>query len=222
MCVGRSLVHARLDYWIMSQDCKNAFPWHELLNWWIHKMRPCSGWQWQGCSMQKLEPIARLNIRRLIMVKQGCMYSKQNWKWMLARLWKDENIASYVGYSRELGHCFCNGSFMSQPPSHSKLMCSKLLLCPIWLYELKMPKSLSSKVSDKNGRENQTKTPCFRSGVEWETMKITWNVGSVNGEERSYGEVKNFPRLLLGEDVKPAGLIVTLGGDWGVHAHKTC
>ena len=76
-----------------------------------------------------------------------------------------------------------------------------------------MPKSLSSKVSDKNGRENQTKTPCFRSGVEWETMKITWNVGSVNGEERSYGEVKNFPRLLLGEDVKPAGLIVTLGGD---------
>ena len=25
-----------------------------------------------------------------------------------------------------------------------------------------------------------------------DTMKITWNVGSVNGEERSYGEVKNF------------------------------
>ena len=33
---------------------------------------------------------------------------------------------------------------------------------------------------------------------------------------------KKFPRLLLGVDVKPAGLIVTLGGDWGVQAHKTC
>ena len=157
--VGRSLVHARLDYWIMSQDCRNAFPWHELLNnWWIHKMRPCSGWQWQGCSMQKLEPIARLNIRKPNMVKRGRMYSKQNWKWMLARLWKDEYIASYVGYSRESSQCFCSGSLTSQPPCYSKLMCSKLLLCPIWLYGLKMSKSLSSKVSDKNGRENQTKT----------------------------------------------------------------
>ena len=28
---GRYLVHATLDYWIMSQDCRNTFPWHELL-----------------------------------------------------------------------------------------------------------------------------------------------------------------------------------------------
>ena len=32
MHVGRYLVLAGLDYRIMSQDCKNAFPWHELLN----------------------------------------------------------------------------------------------------------------------------------------------------------------------------------------------
>ena len=30
--VGRYLVHARLDNWIMSQDCRNTFPWHKLLN----------------------------------------------------------------------------------------------------------------------------------------------------------------------------------------------
>ena len=33
MWVGRYLVHARLDYWIMSQNCRNKFLWHELLNW---------------------------------------------------------------------------------------------------------------------------------------------------------------------------------------------
>ena len=32
MWVGRYLAHARLDYWIMSQNCRNAFPWHELLS----------------------------------------------------------------------------------------------------------------------------------------------------------------------------------------------
>ena len=31
--VGGYVVHARLDYWIMSQDCRKPFPWHELLNW---------------------------------------------------------------------------------------------------------------------------------------------------------------------------------------------
>ena len=29
---GRYLVHARLDYWIMSHNCRNTFPRHELLN----------------------------------------------------------------------------------------------------------------------------------------------------------------------------------------------
>ena len=31
------------------------------------------------------------------MVKRGRMYSKQNWKWMLARLWENENVVSKVG-----------------------------------------------------------------------------------------------------------------------------
>ena len=30
--VGKYLVHARLDYWILSQDCRNTLPWHKLLN----------------------------------------------------------------------------------------------------------------------------------------------------------------------------------------------
>ena len=25
--------------WIVAQHCRNAFPWHELLNSWVHKMR---------------------------------------------------------------------------------------------------------------------------------------------------------------------------------------
>ena len=32
MHVGRYLVYAGLDYRIMSQNFRNAFPWHELLN----------------------------------------------------------------------------------------------------------------------------------------------------------------------------------------------
>ena len=75
---------------------------------------------------------------------------------------------------------------------------------------------LSSKVSDKSGRENQTKTRwvwsgrCNDNGMGfgkhkwWE--KVLW-----------WGE--KFQRLLLGvTGVKMAGLIVTLGGDWGVPA----
>ena len=68
--------------------------------------------------------------------------------------------------------------------------------------------------------EEKTKEKQGRGGVR-DTMKIEWNVGSVNDEKRFYGEVKNFqfPMMLLKVmDVKPAGLIVTLGGDWGVQA----
>ena len=90
--VRRYEVHAILDYWIMSQDCRSTFPWHESLKWWVGKLRPCYGKRrW---SMQKSEPIARLHVRRSHMVKHRRMYSKQNWKWMLARLWKNENIRS--------------------------------------------------------------------------------------------------------------------------------
>ena len=41
-------------------------------------------------------------------------------------------------------------------------------------------------------------------------MKMAWNVGSVKKRKKCCGEVKEFPRLLLGViDVKPAGMIVT-------------
>ena len=50
------------------------------------------------------------------------------------------------------------------------------------------------------------------SGVG-DAMKITLNAGSLNDEKRSCCEVK-ISWLLLGVmDVKPAGLIVTLGED---------
>ena len=90
MHVGNFLVHARLDYWILSQECRNTLPWHKLLNWWVHKIRRCCGWR--GWSKRKVEPIARPNTWRPNLVKRGFMYSKQNWKWMLVRLWKNKNV----------------------------------------------------------------------------------------------------------------------------------
>ena len=125
MHVGKYLVYAGLDYRIKSQDCRNVFLWLELLNWWVYKMRRCCGWR--GWSMRKLEPGARLNIRRANMVKQGLMYSKQNWKWMLTRLWNNENIGSYIDSYEESNSDFRGGSSRSQPPCHPSMLYSKLL-----------------------------------------------------------------------------------------------
>ena len=51
--------------------------------------------------------------------------------------------------------------------------------------------------------------------VVGDTMKMAWDVGSVNDQKKSCDEVKNSPRLLLGvmDVLKWAGWIVTLGGD---------
>ena len=62
------------------------------------------------------------------MVKWLLMYSKQNRKWMLMRLLKNENFGSYVGYYEESNWGFSGGSSGSQPPCHASMMCSKLLL----------------------------------------------------------------------------------------------
>ena len=72
--VRRYVMHGRVDYWIMWQNCRNT--WHEFLNWWVHKIRPCCGWK--RSRMQKSEPVKRLHVSRPNMVKQGRMYSKQN------------------------------------------------------------------------------------------------------------------------------------------------
>ena len=62
---------------------------------------------------------------------------------------------------------------------------------------------MSSKVSDKKRRENQTETMGEWSGRH----NVEWNVVSVKTRKKCCREVK---RLLLGViDVKPAGLIVT-------------
>ena len=52
--------------------------------------------------MRKLEPIARLNIRRPNMVKQGLVYSKQNRKWMLKRYHRQNSVIT-VG---DISHFF--------------------------------------------------------------------------------------------------------------------
>ena len=47
-------------------------------------------------------------------------------------------------------------------------------------------------------------------------MKITWNVGNANDEKRSCSEVPRRNRrakTLCVMDVKPVGLMVTLGGN---------
>ena len=64
---------------------------------------------------------------------------------------------------------------------------------------------MSSKVTDKIGRENQGGSRVA------DTMKMAWNVGSVKTRKECWGEVKNFlKKLLLGViDMQPAGLIGT-------------
>ena len=72
---------------------------------------------------------------------------------------------------------------------------------------------LSSKVSDKNGRENQRETRWVGSGRH--------NENGIGCGKREWWEKvlwwgEKFPGLLLSVmDVKLAGLIVTLGRDWG-------
>ena len=54
--VPRSVVHAKLHYWIMSQDCRNTF-----------LMRHCCGWpRW---SVLKFKLISRLRVRRPNLMK---------------------------------------------------------------------------------------------------------------------------------------------------------
>ena len=74
--------------------------------------------------------------------------------------------------------------------------------------------TLSSKVSDKNGRQKQTKSRWEWSGRD---NKNGMECGKCKGWEKVLWWGENFPRLLLGiMDMRPAGLIVT--GDWGVQA----
>ena len=122
-------------------------------------MRRCCGWQ--GWSVWKFKPIGKLNIWKSNMVKGGRMYSKQNWKWMLARLWKDENIGSY-GLMLALLR-----NRTRVPRWESDLRTTMPLLKIIISYmaiQLKMLQSLSSKVGDKNGNEKQTKARWEWSG----------------------------------------------------------
>ena len=73
---------------------------------------------------------------------------------------------------------------------------------------------LSPKVSDKNGRENETKPRWLWSGRHNEN-------GMGCGKRKWWGQVLwwggNFPTLLFGiMDLMLAGLSVKLVGDWGV------
>ena len=174
-------------------------------------MRRCCGWR--GWSVRKLEVIERLNIRRPNIVRRGLIYLKQNWKWMLTRLWKNDNIvlatpknrtgASAMG-GRDYNHhatyqwCGRNYSYFYIPVRAEDAV------------------KLSSKEIDKNGRQNQTKTRWVWSGRHNENCM---GCGKRKWWEKVLWRGGKFPRLLLGVmDVKLAGLIVTLGGNWGVQA----
>ena len=148
----------------------------------------CCGWP--GWSVQKSEPISRLNIRRPNMVKQGLMYWKQNWKWMLERSWKNENIGSYVGHCEEPNRVLRSRSAAPQPPCHPSMLSAKLLLfniytCKHWECRKVWVPKLVIKM------EGKTKQKQGGSGVG-DVINMAWNVGSVKTRKRCCGDVKNF------------------------------
>ena len=182
MHVGRYLVYVGLDCGIMSQDGRNAYPWHRLLNQRVHKMRCCC--DWRGWSVQKLEPIERLNIGRPNMVKRGLMYLKQNWKWMLTRLWKNENIGLATPKNRT-GASAVEGRDHNHHATYQWCVRNySYFYIPVWAEDTV---KLSSKEIDKNGKENQTKPRWVWSGrhnqnrkgcgkrKQWE--KVLWRGG---------------------------------------------
>ena len=102
----------------------------------------CTKWDTvvaDGMKYARIRTHCKAKHGRPNMVKRGRMYSKQNWKWMLSRLWKNENIGPYVSCSWEPNLGIRGSSSTSQPPCHSLLLWSKLFLSAIWLYGLKIP-----------------------------------------------------------------------------------
>ena len=85
------------------------------------------------------------------------------------------------------------------------------------LVQAEVAVKLSYIVGDENGRENQTKPRWVWSGRHNEN-------GMGCGKRKWWEKVlwwgEKFPMLVLGvmDVVKWAGLIVTLGGDWGAQA----
>ena len=78
------LVHTGLDCWILSQNCRNILPWYTVAQL-VSAQKDTLLWL-AGWTMWKFEPVARLNIWWYNMLKRGFMYSRQCWKWKLARL----------------------------------------------------------------------------------------------------------------------------------------
>ena len=153
-------------------------------------MRHCCDW-W-GWSMQKLEPIERLNIGRPNMVKQGLMYLKQSWKWMLTRLWKNANIGLATPKNRT-GTSAVGGRAHNHHATYQ--------WC-VWNYSYfyiplraEGAVKLSSKEIDKNGTENQTKTRWVWSGRHDENRM---GCGRHEWWEKVLWQGGKFPRLLLG------------------------
>ena len=86
--VGEYWVHARLDYWTWSQNCRNALLWHKS------STSECTNWDAVMAGGDKLSE----NLKPLL----GLPFDGTTWwnkdlctqKCMLARLWKNENIGS--------------------------------------------------------------------------------------------------------------------------------
>ena len=122
-------------------------------------MRRCC--DWRGWSVRKLEPIERLNIGRSNMVKRGLMYLKQNWKLILTRSWKNATIGLATPRNR-IGTSAVGGRDHNHHATYQWNFCNySYFYIPV---QAEDAVKLSSKETDKNGRENQTKTRCVWSG----------------------------------------------------------
>ena len=75
------LVHARLGCWII----RNTLPWHITAQL-VSAQQNEILLRLAGMNYVKIRTHARLKIWWHNIVKQGIMYLKQSWKWMLARL----------------------------------------------------------------------------------------------------------------------------------------
>ena len=154
--------------------------------------------------MRKLEHIARLNIRRPNMVKQGLVYSKQNQKLMLTRLQKNENIGLYVGFYKESNRA---SATRARDMNHhaTRQWCVQNHSYFYIAIRAEDALKLSYKVGDKNWRENQTKPRWVWNGRHNGNGMGSWN-------RKWWVKVlwwsEKFPRLLVAlmDVLKMAGL----------------
>ena len=175
-------------------------------------MRRCC--DWQGWSVRKSEPLQGLTLEGPTWWNGDLCTTSRTENGCQRGCERMEIFGKLLVTPRNRIRGFCGGRSRSQPPYHPSMMFSKLFLFLYictgwWCCEVELQ-------SDKNGRENQRKTRWVGSGRH--------NENGIGCGKREWWEKvlwwgEKFPELLLGVmDVKLAGLIVTLGGNWGAQA----